>query len=73
VVVRPFGNKAVKSLIANRAFFLFFLLAPVFAVLTAAVVILSVNFPLGIAENLVALGMVGEILALLLLTNSPKK
>ncbi len=72
VVVRPFGNEAVKSLYTNRAFFLFFLLAPVLAVLTAAWTLLSVNFLLGIADNFVAVGMAGEILVVLLLTRLHK-
>jgi hypothetical protein len=71
VAVRPFGKEAVKSLVAYRVFFLFFLLTPVFVVLAAAGVILPVNFLLGIAESLVALGMACEILALLWLTRYP--
>lgn len=67
-VVRPFGMEAVKSLTAHRAFFLFFLLAPVVAVWTAAWTLLSVNFLLGITDNFAAAGMAGEILFLLLLT-----
>jgi hypothetical protein len=71
-IVRPFGNGLTLSLIASRALFLFYLVAPVSALFSMAWALLSVNFLLGMVDNLVAVWMAGEILAMFLLPVSRK-
>jgi hypothetical protein len=64
-MVRPFGEKASIGLIAHRALFLFYLLAPVGMVLVAAWILWPASLPAGMVDGVAALWMVSEIRVLL--------